>query len=51
MDFQQKIKDKGLKQGWIAKQIGVNQALLSFYLTETRPMPELIKEKLKLLLN
>lgn len=47
MDFNEVIKDKGLKKGWVAKQIGISQVLFSYYLTETRPMPDHIKTKLK----
>ena len=40
------IKDKGLKKSWIAEQIGVSNTRLSFYLTNTRPMPEEVKRDL-----
>tara|TARA_Y100000310_G_C20600856_1_gene772931 strand:+ start:285 stop:440 length:156 start_codon:yes stop_codon:yes gene_type:complete len=47
MDFQKAIEDKGLKKGWIAKQIGISHVLLSYYLTKARPMPKHIDIKLK----
>lgn len=47
MDYNDKIKEKGLKKTWIADQIGISNVRLSYYLTETRPMPEAIKEKLE----
>ena len=50
MDFQQKIKEKGLLKKWIAKKIGISNVLLSYYLNGTRPMPEHIEKKLKELL-
>ena len=46
MDFNKRIKDKGLKKSWIAEQIGVSNTRLSFYLTNTRPMPEEVKRDL-----
>jgi hypothetical protein len=51
MDYQKTIKDKGLVKRWIAKQIGISNVLLSYYLNNTRPMPEHIERKLKDLLN
>ena len=47
MDFNKQIQDKGLKKSWIAKQIGISNVLLSYYLNGTRPMPEHIERKLK----
>ena len=47
MDFNKKIKEKGLKKSWVAKQIGISNVLLSYYLNGTRPMPEHIEIKLK----
>lgn len=47
MDFNEKIKERGLKKTWIAKQIGISNVLLSYYLTGTRSMPEHIERSLK----
>lgn len=47
MNFNEKIKEKGLKKTWIAEQIGISNVLLSYYLTGTRSMPEHIDRKLK----
>lgn len=47
MDFNERIRERGLKKSWIAKQIGISSVLLSYYLTDTRPMPEHIDRKLK----
>lgn len=47
MDYNEKIREKGLKKSWLAKQIGISNVLLSYYLTGTRPMPEHIEIKLK----
>ena len=49
--FKEKIKDKGLKKTWIAKQIGINPVLLSYYLNGDRPMPEAVEIKLKEILG
>lgn len=51
MDFQKTIKDKGIKKYFLAKQLGISNVLLSYYLNETRPMPEHISVKLKGLLR
>lgn len=47
MDFNKRIKEKGLKKTWIADQIGISNVLLSFYLTKTRPMPDKVKRSLE----
>jgi predicted transcriptional regulator len=47
MDFNKRIKEKGLKKSWIAEQIGISRTLLSFYLNAVRPIPEHIEERLK----
>jgi len=47
MDFNEKIKERGLKKTWVAEQIGISNVLLSFYLTKTRPMPEKVKRALE----
>jgi len=51
MDFNEPIAEKGLKKSWVARQIGISNVLLSYYLTGTRPMPEHIEKKLKELLT
>ena len=51
MDINKKIKEKGLKKNWIADQLGISKTLLSFYLTDTRPMPDGIRIKLEELLK
>ena len=51
MDFNELIKEKGLKKSWIAKQIGISNVLLSYYLNEVRPMPKHIKKKLRIVLE
>jgi len=50
MNFNKVIKEKGLKKSWIAENIGISNVLLSYYLTETRPMPDHIEKSLKDLL-
>lgn len=45
MDYQQIIKDKGLKQKWIADRVGVSGALLSMYFKGKSGMsPEHVKK-------
>lgn len=51
MNFNEKIKEKGLKKTWIANQIGISNVLLSYYLTGTRDMPEHIDRRLKEVLS
>lgn len=46
MDFKKIIKEKGLKQNWIAEKIGVRPVELNYYLNKTRPMPKFVKDKL-----
>lgn len=51
MDYKEKIKEKGLVIKWVAKQVGISNVLLSYYLNNTRPMPTHIESKLKTLLQ
>lgn len=51
MNYNEEIKESGLKKTWIAKQLGISNVLLSYYLNETRPMPEHIKKGLKQILT
>ena len=50
MDFNEQIKSKGLKKIWIARKLGISNTLLSFYLTDTRPMPDEVKKNLEAIL-
>lgn len=50
-EINDKIKSKGLKKNWIAEQIGVSNTRLSFYLTETRPIPAEVKRDLEQILS
>ncbi|WP_186445762.1 helix-turn-helix domain-containing protein [Paenibacillus cremeus] len=51
MELQSAIKNKGLKQKWIAEQLGVTGAMLSMYLRgKTSMSPEKVR-KLKLILK
>jgi len=51
MNFKDKIEEKGLKQTWIAKKLFLSDALLSFYLSGDRTMPEEVKKKLEEILK
>lgn len=50
MDFKKKIKEKGLKQRWIADQIGISPQMLSMFLNNDRSIPEEKEKMLKGLL-
>lgn len=51
MNFKQKIKERGLIQKWVAKQIEIDPVLLNYYLNDVRPMPQHIADKLKSILK
>ena len=51
MDFNEVIKEKGLKKSWIADKLKISNTRLSFYLTGTRPMPEDIEKELEAILS
>ncbi len=46
-----KIKDKGLKKTWIAEKLEISNTLFSFYITGTRPIPEVTLRKLEMILD
>lgn len=50
-EYQELIKQKGLKQDWVAKEIGVHFVSLSIYLNEKKEMPVSVQKKLKKLLK
>lgn len=50
MKLKEKIEAKGLKQLWVAKQIGISANLLNLYLNGSRPMPAHIEYRIKALL-
>jgi len=45
-ELKKKIKDKGLKQSWIAEQLEKTPQELTMWLNGTRPMPDDIKKKI-----
>ncbi len=47
MNFKEKIKQKGIKQKWIANKLNLSDGLFSFYLSGDRTMPEDVKKKLE----
>jgi len=47
MNFKEKIEERGLKKMWVANKIGISAVLLSYYLNDTRPMPDHIDQRLK----
>lgn len=49
-DLKQQIKDKGLKQVWIAEKMGVGKALVSQWVSGTTPVAEKHIVKLRALI-
>ena len=50
MNWKEKIQEKGLKIKWIADKIGISNVMLSYYINNTRPMPDDIEKQLNLIL-
>jgi predicted transcriptional regulator len=51
MEYKKKIKEKGIKQRWLAKKLAVSEQLFSFYLSGTRTMPDNVEKQLKEILK
>lgn len=51
MDFKKEIKNRGLKQTWVAKQLGINPSTFTVYINVKDKMPEYLENKLKLFLK
>ena len=51
MFLKEKIKSKGIKQTWIAKQVGVSKELLHHYLSGKVSIPENIDLQIRELLK
>ena len=51
MLLKQQIEDKGIKQTWIAKKVGVSKVLLHHYLSGKTSMPQVIETKIRNLLK
>lgn len=51
MDIKTLIKSKGLKQKWIAEQIGVNINTFNAYLNNEREMPQDVSDKVRELIG
>lgn len=47
----QKIKEKGLKIGWIAEQLKISQPTLSMYLNDKRKIPYEVEVRLNKILE
>ena len=43
MKLKEKIKERGIKQSWVAEQIGVSKSLLHHYLSGYTNMPEQVE--------
>lgn len=46
-NYKQKIEDLGITKQKIAEKLEISNVLLSYYLNDTRPIPEHIEKKLK----
>lgn len=51
MKYRTKIKQKGLKVGWVASQLSISRPTLSAYLNGTRSMPFDVECRLKNLIG
>lgn len=51
MDLRKRIKERGIKQSWIAEKIGISRSLLHHYLTGVASMPTKVEEEIKLLIS
>ena len=51
MNYKQQIKDKGLKQSWIAEKLGISDAMLSLFLSGERNFDLDKENELKKILN
>jgi len=51
MDFKNRIEEKGLKQLWVANQMGVSKSILNRWLTGSASMPLNREEQLKAILK
>lgn len=51
MELKERIREKGLKQGWIARKIGVNVNTFRSYLNGFREMPQEVSDKVKTLIE
>jgi len=45
--IKKRIEERGIKKKFIAKEIGISDVLLSYYLNEKRKMPEHIKARIR----
>lgn len=51
MELKELIKEKGLKQNWIAEKIGINTNTFRAYLNNERNMPQDVSDKVKALIG
>lgn len=51
MDFKERIKERGLKQNWIAKKIGISETMLSLFLSGERNLSQAKEQSLNELLS
>lgn len=51
MLLKERIKDKGIKQTWIAGKVGVSKVLLHHYLSGKITMPKIIEQQIRELIK
>lgn len=51
MTLKDRIKSKGMKQSWVASQIGVNYNTFRAYMNNERSIPQDISDKVKSLID
>jgi plasmid maintenance system antidote protein VapI len=51
MKLREHIRNKGLKQNWVADKIGVNRNTFRAYLNEERSLPQEVSDKVKALIG
>lgn len=51
MNFKEEIKKRGLKQTWIAEQLGINPSTLTVYINVKDKMPTYVEDKLRAFLK
>ncbi len=51
MELKEEILKRGLRQDWVAKQLGISKAYLSMILNNKRKISEELKRKLEKVIN
>lgn len=51
MELKEEISKRGLRQDWIAKQLGISKAYLSMILNDKRKISKELEKKLEKVIN